>query len=373
MNKVIGLVNFHSSPEIAPLTDSRPLGSTSFLGRYACCDFALSNLCNSGISSVGLLVQDHQRSILKHLGGMDSWVSNTKIGHTVVMYNENAHLHGLPNTDIANIRENDWMLYDSSAAYIVIVPAHLVALVDLRPILKRHIETKSKVTVVTKQVADASNSWMGASILTLDEEGNVTDTTVNNGSFHGEQTMSLGIYIFNRTTLADLIHRYLPLDNELDLRRMLLRACLEGEFPIRTYAFEGFARWIDSFRHYMEYSLDFLKKDVSDEIFRPDWPIYTLTHDTPPALYGESCSVQNSYISNGTIVEGTVINSIVARNVRIGKGAVVRDSIIFSSTKIGDGAVVENALIDKYAIITRAHSAIGEKENPLYVKQGAIL
>ena len=104
MKNVIGLVNFHSSPELCPLTDSRPLGSTSFLGRYAMCDFALSNFTNSDIEVVGLLVKNHQRSILKHLGSMDAWKKNTKTNREILMYNEPAHQFPELNTDLQNLK-----------------------------------------------------------------------------------------------------------------------------------------------------------------------------------------------------------------------------------------------------------------------------
>ena len=107
-------------------------------------------------------------------------------------------------------------------------------------------------------------------------------------------------------------------------------------------------------------------------LFNEEWPIYTLTHDTPPALYGSSSEVRDSYIANGCIVEGEITHSILARNVKVGKGAVVRNSIIFSDARIGEGAVVENAVVDKLSIITRNQKVIGKKE-PLYVAQGEIL
>ena len=90
-NDVIGLLNFYTAPSLGEITENRPLGSTSFLGRYAFCDFALSNFCNSGISDIGLMIKDHQRSVLKHLGSMSAWVTNTKVGRMNIMVNEKGH------------------------------------------------------------------------------------------------------------------------------------------------------------------------------------------------------------------------------------------------------------------------------------------
>ena len=373
MNKIIGLVNFHSSPEVAPLTDNRPLGSTSFLARFGLCDFALSNLCNSGIATIGLLVKDHQRSILKHIGSMDSWLSNTKTGQEIVMYNEGAHLHPESNTDINNIRENDWVLYDSSIDYIVIVPAHIVMNIDLRPFIKEHIEHEENITVVTAKIRNLSTQFLNAPVLEVDEEGYAIDMKQNSGLEKKAGLCSLGVYIINRTCLASMIHEVLPMNPYMPFLDLVMSAVKANKYRLKTVVYDGFYRCIDTFPHYVEYSLGMLEKKNADALFRKDWPIYTLTHDTPPTLYGPQANINNSYIANGAVIEGTVINSIIARNVVIGKGAVVKNSIIFSSSHIGEEARVENAVIDKYAIITRGHTVSGSKASPFYAHQGAML
>ena len=373
MNKIIGIVNFHSSPEVSPLTDNRPLGSTSFLGRYGLCDFALSNLCNSGISTIGLLVKDHQRSILKHIGSMDAWLSNTKIGQEIVMYNEAAHLHPESNTDINNLRENDWVLYDPTIDYIVVMPSHVVLSIDLRPYINEHIEREEKVTVLYGNETNLENSNYKVKVVDVDEEGYITDYSVNDCSKKCRGKVSLSIYIINRKTLVELIRQVLPRSPYMSLSDLLFLGAKLGHYKIHSGEYNGFFRNIDSFPHYMDYSLSLLEKKKIDALFHPEWPIYTLTHDTPPTTFGKDAVVENSYIANGAIIEGTVINSIISRNVVVAKGAVVKNSIIFSSAKIGENAKVENALIDKLAIITMGHGVSGTKKSPVYIHQGAML
>ena len=373
MRNVFGVVNFHSAPDILPITESRPLGSTSFLGRYAFCDFALSNLCNSGISQVGLLIKDHQRSILKHLGDMSSWVINTKIGHQRVLYNEPAHLDPRLNTDVNNLLENDWLLYDASTEYICIVPSHIIVPMDLRPFLQRHIESRRSATIITTKVRNLHRSWFGAKVFTFDDNGGLASIQENHGQIDGAGYVCMDTLIINRPTLIDIIRRYSPTHPLDDLLSLLLMAFNDGYRRVGFDFYEGFSRPIDSFQHYMEYSFEFLDKKKADQIFLKDWPIYTLTHDTPPALYSTSAEVHNSYISNGARIEGKVINSIIARNVYIGKGAVIKNSIVFSTVRINEGAIVENALVDKYSIIERGHVIKGKAKEPIYVRQGAIL
>lgn len=374
MKNVTGLVNFHCEPDLEPLTSARPLGSTSFLGRYAFCDFALSNLCNSGISQVGLLVKDQQRSILKHLGSMNSWVINTKIGHQRILYNEPGHLNPRLNTDVNNLLENDWLLYDANSQYIVIVPSYLIGCIDLRPFIKAHIKDEERqVTIVASQQRNLKTHWRNAKILEFDAKGKLLDFKLNDGSDNAQRAVALDIIIINRPSLINVIRRHGPLHPEASLFSLIFEAYKEGGVSLNVDYYDGFVRMVDSFEHYMEYCLELLDQRKAVQLFNPDWPIYTLTHDTPPALYGEFSDVHNSYVSNGARIEGKVINSIIARNVQIGKGAVVKNSIIFSTVRINEGAAIENALIDKYSIIERGHVIKGKAKEPIYVHQGAIL
>jgi glucose-1-phosphate adenylyltransferase len=66
MAKIMGFANLHGNKNLGPLTENRPLGSTSFLGRYGLMDFTLSNFSNSGIDKVGILIETQPRSVMKH-------------------------------------------------------------------------------------------------------------------------------------------------------------------------------------------------------------------------------------------------------------------------------------------------------------------
>ena len=147
----------------------------------------------------------------------------------------------------------------------------------------------------------------------------------------------------------------------------------QGRLKVKAVPWTGYARRFDSFKHYIDYSFEMLNPEIAASLFVKERPIYTLTHDTPPALYGSKANVSDSFVSNGCIVEGTVRHSIICRDVKVGKDAVVEDSIVFSNVSIGDKATVKNCVIDKYSIITARHAIEGDGKTPIYLKQGAIL
>ncbi len=372
MNQIIGLLDCHNSPELGGLTSSRPLASTSFLGRYAFSDFALSMFSNAGVDAIGILIKDHQRSMLKHMGNLSSWTNNTKIGREVIFYNERGILNPAYNTDIANVKENDWVLYDSNAKTVVVAAPHIVSNIDLRPLIEEHIARGEDLTIVYKPIEDADEEFIGSYAFDIGEDGYITSTYKNAGR-KKKANVSLEVWIMKRDLLFDLIKAHERVDMSFGFRETMEYLFHNSLVKVHAVPWTGYARRFDSFKHYIDYSFEMLNREVADSLFDPERPIFTLTHDTPPALYGAKASVSDSFVSNGCIVEGKVHHSIVCRDVKIGKDAVVEDSIVFSNVAIGDRATVRNCVIDKYSIITARHSIEGAAKTPIYLKQGAIL
>ena len=68
MNNMMGIIKLDSPiSKMKELCESRPVASLPIAGRYRLIDFALSNMVNAGISSVGILLSDKARSIFDHL------------------------------------------------------------------------------------------------------------------------------------------------------------------------------------------------------------------------------------------------------------------------------------------------------------------
>ena len=94
------------------------------------------------------------------------------------------------------------------------------------------------------------------------------------------------------------------------------------------------------------------------------------TNDTPPTKYLENANVKKSFVANGAVIDGTVENSILGREVTIGKDAVIKNCVIFSGSKIAPGAVLENVIIDKRAKVEKKLELKGTETSPLYIKGG---
>ena len=178
MRDVIALVNLHNSSELKPLTNSRPLASTTFLGRFTFIDFALSNLTNSGIDNIGILVKNHSRSIFKHLGSGTNYLKNPKTGFQSLFINELGLTNPGFNTDINNIKENDWFLYDKDAKYIIVVPIQFVYRVNFDEIIKEHIKSQHMISLVYLPTEEADKKYLNCDKITVDVLENVSDLKI---------------------------------------------------------------------------------------------------------------------------------------------------------------------------------------------------
>ena len=91
------------------------------------------------------------------------------------------------------------------------------------------------------------------------------------------------------------------------------------------------------------------------------------------AKYGDEAECINSFISDGCVIEGTVINSILSRGGKVGKGAIVRNSVIMQDSVIEDGAEISHVVFDKEVVITSGRKLIGQDTHPLPIAKGTVI
>ena len=87
--------------------------------------------------------------------------------------------------------------------------------------------------------------------------------------------------------------------------------------------------------------------DLGDD----EWRIRSRTAAEPPQYIGSDAEVRNSIVTEGCVIEGTVINSVLSNGVTVEKGAVVKDSIIMSETTVGEGSRVEYSILDEHVTL----------------------
>jgi glucose-1-phosphate adenylyltransferase len=369
MAKAIGILDLHGSKDLGPLTSNRSVSSTSFLGRYAFMDFPLSNFSNSGIDEQAVLVKNHLRSIVQHIGAGHIWSENTKLGGLTLLYDEPSASSNY-NHDVNNLLENSWFLKQSVGDVVVIAPAHIVYRMDFRPLIEDHVRNNHRISLVYHRLSHGKTTFIGEDVATVDEKGFLRDLNPNQGT-EDDVLISMQTYIIDKEVLKGILQVGRKTSSFYSLRDTL--KLLAHDMPIYTYEHKGFIRCFDSLSHYLTFSLELLKEPNFYNLFDPNWSIYTKTYDTPPAKYGEGAKVSGSFISNGCQIAGTVENSVIARDVIIKEGAVVKNSVILSGTYISENTVLDSVVCDKEARLLHAKEMEGTLENPLFIKRGDIV
>ncbi len=369
MPKTIGVVNLHSEVSFGELTRKRPVASVSFLGRYALVDFVLSNMSNSNIDMVGILIKEKPRSLFKHLGSGNYWNLNSKSGGLSLLYNEMYANNPHYNHDINNIIENIDFFKKSKADYVVFAPAHILTTMDYNAVVRQHEKNGSKVTVVYKEVDDCDKEFIGEYYIETDA-GKVTKMVKNKGNF-SKRKIALQTYVISMDYLDKIIKKANAISTFFTLADILSYLC--DEESIDSYEYKGFARGIHSMEGFFKTSLDFLNLDVFSQVFKSNWGIYTRTSDTPPSKYLSNSKIERGIVANGAIIDGTVDNSIIGRNVIIGKNAVVKNCIIFTGSTVCEGAYLENVIIDKNSKVEVCKELKGTATEPLYIKEGDVV
>ena len=369
MAKFVGLCNLHGSPEFGEMSKNRAVASVSFLGRYALIDIALSNFVNSGIDVVDILIEKHIKSILGHVGTLQTWNENTKIGKDRVMFNEPAINKKSANTDINNLLENPWLLY-SDVDYAVVSSGHILMRFNYRPLLQLVEKEEKDLVLIYSSIKDADKAFLKGDVVTL-KDNKITSIRKNNGK-EKERDVFTESYVISMKLLKEIVNEAKEKKSSDNLLTIIKRKINNKEVTAYGYKYEGYLRNFDSFEHYKEYSLELNDKKPCDALFAHE-SFYTPTHDTPPARYDEFADVKDSFIANGCIINGKVSGSILGRNVTIEKGAVVKNSIVLAGTTIKAKAKIEEAVVDKFVIVNERKEVVGTKEKPVYVAKGVII
>ena len=116
-------------------------------------------------------------------------------------------------------------------------------------------------------------------------------------------------------------------------------------------------------------NMDFLKSNVRNHFFKTYPEICTKVSDLPPAKYNPGTVVKNSLIASGSIVNGTVENSILFKKVFVGNNCVIKNSIILNDVYLGDNTYIENCIVESNSTIRANTRHIGEGKVKVVVEK----
>ena len=130
----------------------------------------------------------------------------------------------------------------------------------------------------------------------------------------------------------------------------------------KIYAYKIKDYWsnISTVDAYYQTNMDFLKADVRKHFFKTYPAIYSKVGDLPPAKYNPGAVVKNSLVASGSIINGTVENSVLFKKVYVGNNCVIKNSIILNDVYLGDNTYIENCIVESRDTIRANTRHIGE-------------
>ena len=334
------------------LSQKRAIAAMPVAGSYRAIDFALSNMSNSHIAKVGVLTQYNARSLNEHLSSSKWWDFGRKQGGlfvftpTVTVEN-NFWFRGTADA----IYQNLTFLKNSHEPYVVIASGDGIYKMDYNKLLEYHIEKKADITVVCKNV-DCTDDAERYGIMRLDKDNRVEEFE-EKPMVAKSNIISCGIYVIRRRQLIELIEKCAEEDRFDFVRDVLIR--YKNIKRIYGYKLDTYWSNIASVEDYYRTNMDFLKPEVRDFFFKTYPEVYSKIDDLPPAKYNVGTSVKNSLVASGSIINGTVEDSIIFKKVFVGNNCVIKNSIILNDVYIGDNTYIENCIVESRDTI-RANS-----------------
>ena len=339
-----------------------------FGGKYRIIDFPLSNCVNSGIEKVGVLTQYRPLELNQYLGSGSAWDLDKRDGGLFVLppYAREKGAEWYRGTADA-IYQNLNFIDMTDPDYVLILSGDHIYTMDYAWMLESHKKNKAQATIGVFEVPWDEAPRFG--IMNTDENGRIVEFEEKPAK-PKSNLASMGIYIFNRDYLAE----YLTADaksetSSHDFGKDVIPKMLADEGRLYSYAFNGYWKDVGTIESLWQANMDLLQDEPPFEL-SGRWRIFSFNPSMPPQFVGTEAKITRSMISEGSMILGTVENSVIFPGVRIAKGAVVRNSVLLPSAVVESGAVVDYAILAQHAVIEEGAQVIGEESQITVIPEG---
>ena len=326
-------------------------------GKYRIIDFPLSNCANSGIDTVGILTQYKPLELNDYVGSGKPW----DLDRT------NGGVHILP--PYRGQQGGDWYKGTANAIYqnlefierydpevVLVLSGDHIYKMDYSKMINEHIENKAACTIAVLEVPHEEASRFG--IMNTREDGTIYEFEEKPKN-PKSNLASMGIYVFS----WDKLKKYLTEDEQNpessnDFGKDVIPAMLNAGENMRVYRFDDYWKDVGTVNSLWEANLDLLNPKIDLNLSDQNWRIYSRTTGMPPQYISDSAMVENSLITDGCEVYGTLDYSILFENVTVEEGATVEYSLVMPGAVIKKGAKVRYSIIAENAVIEE-NAAVG--------------
>ena len=348
MSKVLSVIlGGGKGTRLFPLTQYRSKPAVPLAGKYRIIDIPISNCLNSGMNRIYLVTQFNSMSLHRHIretyrfdrfdGGFVEVLAAQQTMEGEAWYQGTADA----------VRKNLAHLQQKGIDYVMILSGDQLYRMDYREMLATHQQSGAEVTIaglpVTREAA------RGFGIMRVNDEGRVEgflekpksdeeiDRLVRTDpkwidargiKSHGRDCLaSMGIYLFNRDTLIDLLTQSDYHDFGKEVFPMSIRT-----HKVHVHLFDGYWEDIGTIRSFYDANLDLTLPNAPFALENQQAPIYTHARFLPPTRC-DGVRISRSLIADGCVIgEGSVIeNSVVGQRCKIGRNVTILNSILMGA------------------------------------------
>ncbi len=345
------------------LTQNLAKPAVPFGGKYRIIDFPLSNCVNSGIDTVGILTQYQPLVLNEYIGNGQPWDLDRLYGgvHVLPPYQQASGSDWYKGTANA-IYQNLSFINRYDPQYVIILSGDQICKQDYNDFLQFHKESGAEFSVAVMEVPWDEASRFG--LMVTDADGKITEFQ-EKPKQPKSNLASMGIYIFNR----DILEKYLREDeanpeSSNDFGNDIIPNLLRDNRKMYAYRFNGYWKDVGTISSLWEANMEIMDPEHSGiNLFDEDWKIYSRNSGLPGHKVGVNATIENSMITDGCRIEGSVKHSILFAGVKVEEGAEVQDAVVMGNTVIKAGAKVMHCIVGENAIIGENVSVGAMPEN----------
>ncbi|HEV3167911.1 MAG TPA: glucose-1-phosphate adenylyltransferase [Isosphaeraceae bacterium] len=396
-----------------PLTKSRSKPAVPIAGKYRLIDIPISNCIHSDLNRIFVLTQFNSVSLHRHIANTYKF-DPFGGGFVEVLAAQQTIQHESWYQGTADaVRRNIQYFNDGDYDLVLILSGDQLYRMDFRDMFRTHWENKAEATIAALPVPEREATSCG--IMRIDATGRVTEfvekpktpEALANArtdpvwlerfgiAADGRAYLaSMGIYLFNRKTLVELLES----GNATDFGKEVFPQTI-AHHRVQTHLFDGYWEDIGTVGAFHKANIDLTKENPPFDFMLDDHPIFTRPRNLPCSRLA-GVKVVDSLISDGCVIgKGSVIeHSVIGVRAQIADNVTVRNSYIMGADSyeaakqiaanarlgrpnngIGANSVIENAIVDKNARLGRNVRILNEagivesEEHPLYTIRDGIV
>ncbi len=355
---------------LSPLTRDRAKPAVPFGGKYRIVDFVLSNLINSGIYSIYVLIQFRSQSLLQHIG--EGWQFAGPLGHQFIIPVP-AQMRSKGETWYRGtadaITQNINLIEQAQPDVVVVFGADHIYRMNIRDMINFHASRNAVATIAALPTEKKYAADFG--VIEADADGRVMgfhEKNPDSPTIPGrpnEIFASMGNYVFNADVLLEALarddtdsksshdfgHDVLP--KLIDSGRLYAYDFGANQIPGEPPEKPNYWRDVGTLDAYYDAQMDLRSVDPALNLYNREWPLRTASYADPPAKLvfndeGRRGEAIDSILSGGCILSGgRVQNSVLGRYVNVHAGAEVMDSVVLDNCDIGRDAKIRRAILGK--------------------------